>query len=60
MGERDVDMIAEINLGKNQVIVVKDGKMEVLEKPPLGHGKQTVTWAEGKPIFVENYFSKKL
>lgn len=60
MLERDEDMIAEIDLRKNQVIVIKDGKMEILEKPPLGHGKQTITWANGKPIFIENYFSKKI
>lgn len=58
--ERDEDMYAEINLYNNSLIIIKDGKMEVIEPPPHGHGKQTITWAAGKPINIENYFTKKI
>lgn len=57
--EKD-EMIAEINLANNAIIIIKDGKMERLETPPFGHGKQTITWANGKPINIENYFTQKI
>lgn len=60
MTTRDEEMIAEVDLRKNGVFIIKDGKMELLETPPQGHGKQTITWANGKPINIENYFTKKI
>lgn len=60
MTTRDEDMIAEVDLRINSLIIIKDGRIEVLEAPPFGHGKQTITWADGKPINIENYFTKKI
>lgn len=60
MGVRNEEMIGMVDLKKNSLIIIKDGRMEVLETPPEGHGKQTITWANGKPINIENYFTKKI
>ncbi|MEK3976074.1 DUF3954 domain-containing protein [Psychrobacillus sp. FSL K6-1267] len=44
----------------NGVIIVKDGKTEVLGCPPEGFGKQIITWQHGKPSHFEVQFSKKI
>ncbi len=54
------DLIAEISLMENMLYIVKDGTICSIETPPHGHGKQTITWANGKPINVENYFTRKI
>lgn len=53
-------MQAKISLAENMVYIVKDGILKQIDSPPYGHGKQTVTWANGKPINVENYFTRKI
>lgn len=60
MEQRDDEMYAKINLYNNGIIIIKDGRMEILGAPPDGHGKQTITWAAGAPIIIENYFTKRI
>ncbi|MGH2319371.1 DUF3954 domain-containing protein [Planococcus sp. SE5232] len=62
MGQEQTDneILAKIKMNKNSIIIVKGGKIEILGSPPEGHGKQTITWADGAPIIIENYFKRKL
>lgn len=50
----------QINLHINAVYIVKDGKIETIEGPPNGYGKQTVTWQHGKPSHIDFHYSKKI
>lgn len=60
MAPKDKEQIEKINLTNNGIFIIIDGKIEILDVPPNGHGKQTVTWSHGKPINIENYFTKKI
>ncbi|MCM3787471.1 DUF3954 domain-containing protein [Domibacillus indicus] len=46
-------MTAEINLMKNAVYVVKDGKLQEVAKPDSGHGKQIISWQGNKPCHAK-------
>lgn len=50
----------QIDLYENATYVVKDGKIERLEDPQSGYGKQTVLWQNGKPVVIEVNCSKKI
>ncbi len=50
----------QIDLLENATYVVKDGKIERLEDPQSGYGKQTVLWQDGKPVIIEVNCSKKI
>ncbi|KAA0944167.1 DUF3954 domain-containing protein [Sporosarcina sp. ANT_H38] len=52
--------VEEINLHINAVYIVKDGKIETIEGPPNGYGKQTVTWQQGKPSHIDFHYTKKI
>jgi hypothetical protein len=52
-------MIAEISLLENAVYRVIDGRIEKVDKPGVGFGKQIITWQNGKPIFYEVSYTKK-
>ncbi|TCJ05057.1 DUF3954 domain-containing protein [Cytobacillus praedii] len=51
---------AEINLMLNATYIVKDGVMTVVEAPPKGFGKQTITWQDGKPSHYELNYTNKI
>lgn len=52
-------MTAEINLMENAVYRVIDGKIEKVDVPGDGFGKQTITWQNGKPTHYEISYTKK-
>lgn len=49
----------EINLFENAVYRVIDGKIEKVDKPGTGFGKQVITWQDDKPIFYEVSYTKR-
>lgn len=51
--------IAEINLAENAVYKVKDGKIEKVDVPGDGFGKQIITWQYGKPSHYEISYTKR-
>ena len=53
------NMIAEIDLKENAVYRVIDGKLEKVDKPGNGFGKQTITWQNGKPTHYEVSYTVK-
>jgi hypothetical protein len=44
---------AEINLAENAVYRVKDGRLEKLDMPGDGFGKQIINWQDKKPQYYE-------
>ena len=52
-------MKAEVNLNEDAVYRVKDGKIEKVDKPGNGFGKQTITWQNGKPTHYEVSYTKR-
>ena len=52
-------MIAEISLLENAVYRVIDGRIEKVDVPGVGFGKQIITWQNGKPIHYEISYTKK-
>lgn len=49
----------KINLNENAVYRVIDGKIEKVDVPGDGYGKQTITWQNGKPTHYEVSYTKK-
>lgn len=54
------NMTAEIDLKKNATYIVADGKLVMADSPPLGYGKQTICWQNGKPTHHDLSYSKKI
>lgn len=52
-------MREEISLKENAVYRVLDGKLEQVDKPGDGFGKQIITWQDGKPLVCEISYTKK-
>jgi hypothetical protein len=50
---------AEIDLTENAVYRVIDGKIDKVDKPVSGFGKQVITWQQGKPSHYEVSYTKK-
>lgn len=50
---------AQIDLQENAVYRVKDGKLEKVDKPGNGFGKQIITWQDDKPLFYEVSYTKR-
>ena len=50
---------AEINLEENAVYRVVDRKLEKVDKPGEGYGKQIITWQDGKPTHYEVSYTKR-
>jgi len=48
-----------IDLKENAVYKVVDGKMEKVDVPGDGFGKQTIHWQDGKPIRYDIRYSKR-
>lgn len=63
MGERqlqtDPDMIAEIDLNENAVYVVCQGRLQAVDPPPTGYGKQEISWQKGIPTHSEIKYTQK-
>ncbi len=51
--------VAEIDLNKNAVYRVIDGKPEMVDVPGEGFGKQVITWQDGKPLYYEVSYTKR-
>lgn len=49
----------KVNLDENAVYRVKDGKLEMIDVPGEGFGKQIITWQNGKPTHYEVSYTKK-
>jgi len=43
-------MTAKIDLMKDAVYAVRDGKLLKIPSPPDGFGKQIIEWEHGKPL----------
>lgn len=48
-----------IDLQENAVYRVIDGKIEKIDVPGEGFGKQTITWQNGKPTHYEVTYTKR-
>lgn len=46
----DIKKVAQIDLNKNAVYAVRDGKLQKVPSPPEGFGNQIIYWEHGKPI----------
>ena len=55
----DIMAKREIDLRENAVYRVIDGKLEKVDKPGDGFGKQVITWQNGKPIVCEISYTKR-
>lgn len=51
--------VAKVKLDENAVYRVIDGRIEKVDKPGNGFGKQTITWQDGKPIVCEISYTKR-
>ena len=49
----EIKTTARIDLLKNAVYVVKDGKLQEVAKPESGHGKQIISWQGDKPYYAK-------
>ncbi|MDC3414284.1 DUF3954 domain-containing protein [Terrihalobacillus insolitus] len=52
-------MVAEIDLKEDAVYRIKDGKIDRVDMPETGYGKQVITWQDGKPSHYEVSYTKK-
>lgn len=52
-------MEAKINLKENAVYRVIDGKLEKVDVPGEGFGKQVINWQNGKPTHYEVSYTKR-
>lgn len=52
-------MKKEIPLTENAIYRVIDGRLDKLDKPKEGFGKQVITWQDDKPLRYEVSYTKK-
>lgn len=50
---------AVISLEEDAVYRVVDRKLEKVDKPGEGYGKQIITWQDGKPTHYEVSYTKR-
>ena len=50
---------AVISLLEDAVYKVSNGKLEKVDKPGDGFGKQIITWQDGKPTHYEVSYTKR-
>lgn len=50
---------ATVDLKQDAAYIVKNGKLEKVDKPGDGFGKQIITWQDGKPTHYEVSYTKK-
>ncbi|HDR7363159.1 TPA: DUF3954 domain-containing protein [Bacillus toyonensis] len=53
-------MKVEIDVTKNQILVVNDGVVKPYEQPKTGYGEQIVIWVNGKVLHVKTTYIEKL
>ncbi len=49
-----------MGLNEDGLYLVKNGKIEVIEKPSSGYGRQSVFWQDGEPVNIEVNQTKKI
>lgn len=54
-----MNKVSEINLNENAVYMVTNGKLEKVDIPGEGFGKQIITWQDGKPTHYEISYTKR-
>ncbi len=45
--------MANNKLTENDVYIVKDGKLELVDRPKTGFGKTIINWQDNKPVSLE-------
>lgn len=50
----------EIDMSVDGLYLVKNGKIEPIESPSSGFGKQSVLWQNGEPVNIEVNQTKKI
>lgn len=50
---------ATVDLSEDAVYKVSEGKLEKVDKPGKGYGKQIITWQNGKPTHYEVSYTVK-
>lgn len=58
--ERNVKKLHEIDLSKDGVFYIKNGKINIVDTLPYGYGTQTITWQDGKVVRTELAYSRKV
>ncbi|WP_459503053.1 DUF3954 domain-containing protein [Bacillus sp. C1] len=53
-------LTAEIDVTKNQIHVVKDGRVFSIDPPASGYGEQSVVWQNGKVDRIDTKFTEKI
>lgn len=56
---QDPNTKAVVDLSENAVYRVIDGKLEKVDVPGDGFGKQVITWQDGKPTHYEVSYTKR-
>lgn len=51
--------VAKVKLDENAVYRVIDGRIEKVDKPGEGFGKQVITWQDNRPIMCEISYTKR-
>ena len=60
MSSEHISNISEINLHKNAVFIVKNGKIDLIPAPQSGYGKQIISWSDQKPTHIDISSSMKI
>lgn len=50
----------EIDMSVDGLYLVKNGKIEEIERPSSGYGRQSVLWQNGEPVNIEVNQTKKV
>lgn len=50
----------EIDMSVDGLYLVKNGKVEAIERPSSGFGKQSVLWQNGEPVNIKVNQTKKI
>lgn len=58
--EKKSNELNTIDLSKDGVYYVKDGKVNTVDDLPYGFGTQTITWQNGQVVRTELSYSKKV
>lgn len=53
-------LTAEIDVTKNQIHVVRDGRIISIDPPASGYGEQVAVWLNGKVDRVDTKFTEKI
>lgn len=50
----------QVDLSVDGLYLVKNGKIEEIERPSSGFGRQSVLWQDGEPVNIEVNQTKKI